>query len=444
MSKQKKQQQPPAGEIRQSQILSTFGPGSMMDLPEQSIIVGGLNHWKLNPDLPPVEEPRLVENIKRKLGLPQVKLHQPPSRNPDVTGPRTGINNFLFPGWFVAQIDQSRELNGKTYRTRPLIPWKSIAPTGGKYVGDDKKRKNVVPVRFVQACVHGHISDIDWRSFVHKGAPCAGSLWLYEGGTGNDFADIFVYCEACERRRALSDATLPKSKALGMCRGDRPWLGPNTQEGCSIDEEGQRVFNRLLVRSASNAYFAQTQSVISLPSQDEAIEAAISKVYDNYLQYAEDVDDIQRERKKLQVSSALEGFSDETIWEFVQRRKNGNKTDTPKSPKQVEIETLLSQPNEIGEDLPDNNFYARNRNLDDISASVKQYIDRIVLVHRLREVRAQVSFTRFEPPFTDIDGELQLAVSPATLGLDTDWFPAIETKGEGIFISFQVTTQAVE
>jgi hypothetical protein len=64
-------------------------------------------------------------------------------------------------------------------------------------------------------------------------------------------------------------------------------------------------------------------------------------------------------------------------------------------------------------------------------------IDRIVLVHRLREVRAQVSFTRFEPPFSDIDGELQLEVGTAELGLDTDWFPAIEIKGEGVFVSFK-------
>ena len=28
---------PPSGEIRQSQILSTFGPGSMVDLPDYSV-----------------------------------------------------------------------------------------------------------------------------------------------------------------------------------------------------------------------------------------------------------------------------------------------------------------------------------------------------------------------------------------------------------------------
>jgi Domain of unknown function (DUF1998) len=444
MTQKQGKQQPPAGEIRQSQILSTFGPGSMMDLPEQSIIVGGLNHWKLNPDDSPLNEPRLVESIKRKLGLHQVKLYTPPARNPNVTGPRTGINNFLFPGWFVAQVDQESLHNGKVYRTRPLLPWKAIAPTGGQYLHTDKKKKPVVPVRFVQACVHGHISDIDWRAFVHRGSRhCLGGLWLDEGGTGNDFADIFVRCEACEERRALSDATLPKSTALGVCRGDRPWLGPNTREDCT-DENSKRVSNRLLVRSASNAYFAQTQSVISLPSKDEAISTAVEKVYENYLQYAENADDIRRERKKLQIASALEGFSDEVIWEFVQQKKNGSKalSDNPPKPKQVEIETLLSQPDEIGEDLPDTDFYARNLSLDGIPDSMQQCIDRIVLVHRLREVRAQISFTRFEPPFTDIDGELMLGVSPATLGLETDWFPAIETKGEGIFLSFKA--EAIE
>jgi hypothetical protein len=138
MTQKQGKQQPPAGEIRQSQILSTFGPGSMMDLPEQSIIVGGLNHWKLNPDDSPLNEPRLVESIKRKLGLHQVKLYTPPARNPNVTGPRTGINNFLFPGWFVAQVDQESLHNGKVYRTRPLLPWKAIAPTGGQYLHTDR------------------------------------------------------------------------------------------------------------------------------------------------------------------------------------------------------------------------------------------------------------------------------------------------------------------
>ena len=427
---------PPEGEIRQSQILSSFGPGSMVDLPNHSIIMGGLNHWKFGNERSPIVEPRLEQFLQQKLGVSKVALFEPPASTQDPTAPRTGIQSFMFPGWFVAQIDSSFQgPSKKTYRTRPLVPWRTISPLGGKYLDEDRKKKPVVPVRFVQACVYGHISDIDWRGYVHQGKTCTGNLWLDEGGTGSDFADIFVRCESCKERRALSDATLPNSNALGSCRGDRPWLGKHARQECA-NEEGRRTPNRLLVRSASNAYFAQTQSVISLPSADDNIKKAVGLFYEDYLQYAEDASDIKRERRKPQIAQALEDFSDDAVWKEIQQQKSGKPSEQKKI-KQVEIETLLSQPDEIGEDLPDRDFYARNLPLDNLSDSLESYIDRIVLVHRLREVRAQVSFTRFEPPFADIDGELQLDVAPAMLGLDTDWFPAIEVKGEGVFVSFK-------
>ena len=37
----------PQGEIRQSQLVTTFGPGSMMDLPNHSVLTAGLDFWSL-------------------------------------------------------------------------------------------------------------------------------------------------------------------------------------------------------------------------------------------------------------------------------------------------------------------------------------------------------------------------------------------------------------
>lgn len=37
--------QRPRGEIRQSQLITTFGPGAMLDLPEHSVLVAGLDFW---------------------------------------------------------------------------------------------------------------------------------------------------------------------------------------------------------------------------------------------------------------------------------------------------------------------------------------------------------------------------------------------------------------
>jgi hypothetical protein len=44
-----------------------------------------------------------------------------------------------------------------------------------------------------------------------------------------------------------------------------------------------------------------------------------------------------------------------------------------------------------------------------------QAVERVVLVHRLREVVAQVGFTRFEAAAPDIQGELEMGVSRADL-----------------------------
>jgi hypothetical protein len=435
---------PPAGEIRRSQILSTFGPGSMVDLPNSSIIIGGLNHWQFGSDRKRIYEDRLEQYLKNKLDVDDIKMYEPPSSKQDPTSGRTGITSFVFPEWVVAQIEETwKAPNGKEYRTRPLL--KRSRLVRGKYLDENRKKHPVVPVRFVQACLNGHISDINWYAFVHKdlNSSCRAQLWLDEGGTGSDFADIFVRCEACKDavgqalRRPLSDATLPNNVVLGRCEGHRPWLGPAAAEStCVVPETGKQNYNRLLVRSASNAYFSQVISVIALPEADEALRESVDQVFEDFLQYAEDVDDIKRDRKKQKVAAALEGFRDEAIWAEVNRRKN-NIVPEDKTIKQVEIETLLSQPNEVGEDIPEGDFYARNLPVSGLSPILKPKIERIVLVHRLREVMAQVGFTRFEPAIPDVDGELKLNVSPAALDIDISWVPAIENKGEGIFLAFK-------
>lgn len=423
----------PSGEIRQSQILSTFGPGAMVDLPNYSVLIGGLNHW--HGDRRRIYEERLAGRVAEILGVKDIALYAPPVDLQDPQAPRSGITAFMFPAWFVAQVEEIwTDPNRKQYRTRPLLPWGNLVE--GKYLNPERKKKPVVPVRFVQACVNGHISDIDWYRFVHNGQTnCRGQLWLDEGGSGNDFADIFVRCEACKARRPLAQAT-PKGNVLGACQGHRPWLGPKAQEPCISQATGKSEYNRLLVRSASNAYFSQVLSVISLPDSDEALRKAVNLVYEDFLQYAESVADVRKERKKQKVFTALEGFSDDAVWAEIQRRQGGY-ADKPKSIKQVEIETLLSSPKEVGEDVPEGDFYARARKLDELPPALLKRIERIILVHRLREVVAQVGFTRFEAAMPDIDGELDINVQLAALDLETTWVPAIENKGEGVFIAFR-------
>jgi hypothetical protein len=131
-----------------------------------------------------------------------------------------------------------------------------------------------------------------------------------------------------------------------------------------------------------------------------------------------------------------EGLSDEEVMAEIRARR-GAPTAQPKSVKQAELETLVASREALGEDKPDGNFFARALSRDRWSQPWMQPIERVVLVHRLREVVALAGFTRFEALAPDIEGELEIGVRRAALARETTWLPAIENKGEGVFLHFQ-------
>lgn len=421
--------------IRQSQIVSTYGPGALVDLPDSAVLVAGLEHWVGDAQLVP--EPRLLANLRRRLGLPSLELRSPPvPEREDELG--VGIVAWQFPEWFVAQY----EVVGKFGRSRPLVNRRALVK--GRYAGGDdpsgkRKRKDwpVVPVRFVQACPNGHVSDIDWKRLIHGDIGCGGQLWLDERGTTGDLAELFLRCDGCQAPPVslvrLQNTTEERS-VLGECKGDRPWLGPMAREACA-GPDGKPHRNKLLIRHASNAYFPVIERAISIPDHDEAIRKAVDAVWDDFLSVAESSADIKRERKKARVQQALEGLTDDDVWAECERRTSSGGAAT-KGLKEVELDTFLSVPDELGDDKPEGDFYARRFPLATGRKGALGSVERVVLIHRLREVVTEIGFTRFESPALPIDSEVDLGVRLAALALETRWLPAIENRGEGIFLSF--------
>src|SRR6266446_9065385 len=64
-------------------------------------------------------------------------------------------------------------------------------------------------------------------------------------------------------------------------------------------------------------------------------------------------------------------------------------------------------------------------------------IQAVIQLHRLREVRALVGFTRFEAVTPDIAGEYETDVQRAQIALEPQWFPAVENRGEGVFVQLR-------
>jgi len=98
---------------------------------------------------------------------------------------------------------------------------------------------------------------------------------------------------------------------------------------------------------------------------------------------------------------------------------------------------LTATKEEVGQDTPDGDFFARALPKSVWDKPWMASVERIVLVHRLREVVAQLGFTRFEASTADVEGELQMGVVAAPLARELSWLPAVENRGEGVFIQFR-------
>src|SRR5438874_13216156 len=90
-------------QIRQSQVVNTYGPGALIDLPKHSAIVGGLEGWPKVGDLEQILEPRLSRKLQAMTGVAAPRLYAPPPDSNDPRETAKGIRVWLFPEWFVVQ-----------------------------------------------------------------------------------------------------------------------------------------------------------------------------------------------------------------------------------------------------------------------------------------------------------------------------------------------------
>jgi hypothetical protein len=411
-------------QVRAGQVITTFGPGSMVDFPDVSVVIAGLENWRYDAGrIPMVDESRLVAKLRRILNVPQLMLREPPPANEQTAGFHPDITGWRFPEWFIVQRTIAMP---KGYRARRLVHWKALEK--GRFKDEDNRWYPVVPVRFVRACPKGHLGDIEWREFVHgERGGCIRDLYLEERGTSGDLDEIWVRCD-CGKDRVMSQAARRELRALGSCNGARPWLGRGTREACGDA-------NRLLIRSASNAYFPQTMSVISIPDTAAAIDAIVDALWDDFLSDVETDADLAKVRAKPTPKIRLEGYGDAEVLTAIRRRRSGGVSED-RPVKEAEYDALSEAKEELGVDEPGGDFFARALPPDKWAAPWMSAIQRVVLVHRLREVVAQVGFTRFEAAGPDIQGELELDVKRAPLAIDLSWLPAVENRGEGIFLQF--------
>lgn len=424
------------GELRTSQLLHTFGIGAVVDLPNLSVIVRGLQEW--DPAHSTVlRENRLLDAVQRKLGKQVAELRTPPYTPPNLANPfdewaRIGVPVAAFPRWLrctrcrvLASADSGLfELLSDVYRPDKVRYVHSCHAQG-------RKRPSAVPARFVLACQEGHLDDFPWMYFVHKGEEPTGgehALRLTERGTSGEAANVFAVC-GCGQRRPMSDAFGEENAAKNLpgCRGRHPHLG--TFDGCGLR-------TRTMSLGATNGWFPTQIRVFSLPEGETAPEDEVAKNWGTLATVAALPKELARPViVSLTFWPDLEPYGFDAVWDEMQRQlaSVGERPKSVDTEEEVDLERpeweAFTRPDQVN--LPDftTQRVARPR-------GTERYLERVVLVPRLREVSALYGFTRIDAPEFDVLSTEASRVAALSAEPPT-WVPCAEQRGEGIFLQFR-------
>jgi hypothetical protein len=417
------------GDLRPSQVLHTFGVGAVVDLPSLSVMVMGLDDWITGAEHA-IGEERLLFAVQQVLGMQVKQLRVPPfgrdGGDPFGEENSVGVPVATFPRWLLCPFcrllapieDGLFQLKTDRYR-----------PDRARYVHANCSRGSAttaLPARFLVACERGHLDDFPWHYFVHGGQPCPkpGALRLREYGLAGEASDIVVRCDGCEANRRMSDAFGDEGKQLmPRCRGRHPHLR-------SFDDQPCREQMRAILLGASNSWFGLTLSALSVPVAVDRLGQLVEAQWVTL----EPVANAQNVGLLRQVGMLpqFKAYNDEQVWNAIERKRAGQAiSDEPSGLKTPEWQVFIN---------PDNAPALKDFRVSKVDPppAYVDVIEQVVLVERLREVRALIGFTRITSPgdlveSTEVPEEyrVQLARRAPT------WVPASEVHGEGIFIQFK-------
>lgn len=420
------------GELRPSQLIFTFGVGSLVDLPNMSAMVMGIDDWDTRYSKE-IEEDRLVAAVQRRLGAQMTRLYLPPikpeSMVRDPAAPAIGVPVVPFPRWLRCTLCDTLATVESGVFQLSQDQWRPdrtefVHQTCRKSKGG--KAPSALSVRFLIACRDGHLTDFPWLEFVHKGnVPCQNTeLTLREFGASGDASDIIVKCHNCNMERRMADAF--DADVPFSCPGHHPHLRLVETQECKEPAKA-------ILLGASNSWFPIALSALSIPRAADKLGKLIEEQW-NELKDTDDMDEVRLLRKKIQKFPSLiplfTDYSNEEIWEAIESKRAGGQqgTQPPEDLKLPEWQIFSA---------PDAALENREFKLQRVPPphGFESFFEDAVLVERIREVRALLGFTRIESnadfaePTVLHDGRLtRISRNSPT------WLPASEVRGEGIFL----------
>ena len=430
--------------LRRSQIITPFGPGSIVEQKGGSFCVSTCDIW--NPqggnEITEFRLQRLLRKDHFKTPLPINDYGSSP----------TFARMVRFPRWHFCKVCRKM-----IYIKRPVQKLEH-KDCGGV----------LVPMRFVMICENGHMSDVPWERWVHGSTRCENySLSFLSNKKTGGLESLKIKCNTCGRERNLKGIMRKNSlaSAAAKCSGGQPW---DDDPGFDCDKSPLVV-----QKGASNVLFPILVSAVDIPPYskssfrnqlvlkvegDQDFTVLITIIKNNF-----PIDDIfvnpvfSTIANKLCNTYEISNQDLKNILEdAINEKKSYNEVEEDSSLKEGEYKTFIKRDIEFE---PDDNLIFKNmheeistfhketddKKLNKIINIADEIISDVIKVDKLRIVTVFKGFFRQRLPKLDIfenDGlehdlnEDTLKPVSADRGTGRPWLPAIENYGEGIFLKF--------
>ncbi len=390
------------GELRPNQIITTFGPGSIVDAVKDSVTVLDTNYWK-------DKGKKIIDGrLASYLGVDCFYM------------PRTSYGGDIpvvsFP--YVHVCSKC----GRLFDVRDNFDLDMYLQKG---VNCPECGWLAYPARFITVCEDGHMDDFPWRWWAHNGdTNCKGQLKIYSIGNTSTLADMWVEC-TCGAKRSLSGA-MQKDNFVGCnCTGRHPFR-PHTQK----TKCGKPLIPSQ--RGASNIYFSVNRSAISIPPWINPLYNLLDEHLQKILDYKDDWG--EEGVTKVYNKYFADRYSREEFDTALEKRLSNIKEFT--EIKQMEYEAITHHADPTYESNK-KHFKAEE---DPLPTPLQKYFHRVVRITRLREVKVLLGFTRVDASDPDADAGDQPNIVTISKGKGEKWLPAAEVNGEGVFIELNKDT----
>lgn len=435
--------------IRRSQLISPWGIGQMINFPkDESLMVVGLDLWEERfRTLSDSKEFVVTEDrLAKRLGVKDFRL-PPDFRDPEpgVANPSLKIPFVRFPRWHYCARCGAMEKVSIYLSKKPVCPGRVFTTGRSCTEIPEGKRQRMIPVRFITICQEGHIRDFPFMEWVHVNTPqeAGHNLRLRAGRSSGSLSGIEISC-SCGQHKSMAGAfndDAVHSRTGITCTGDRPWLGEEAERG-NATHCGQHLI--VAQKGASNVYFAQIRSSIYLPQWEKSVNRRVVEVLEKnwrYLTRAMENGKFQQSRFGL---IAEQNFPEDQIEEYTERLleaaekriSTADNTDTDGSEekyRKMEYDAILTEAGGENQDFYVTMKPASGYGEDVVGNTVSKAFSGIGLLHKLKETRAFIGFSRWLPEDNKkLDEKRNFLKKSKTIG----WLPAIVVKGEGVFFDF--------